>query len=71
MERNGFIIFVIVCVIIALYGIITYQWLLACVLIALFLLVLAGREVYEKLTSIQQNVEKIEQHLDEMRKSKP
>ena len=71
MERNGFIIFFIICVITALYGIITYQWLLACVLIVIFLLVLAGREVYGKLSAIQQNVEKIEQHLDAIRKSRP
>lgn len=71
MERSGIILLAVICGIIALYGIVTYQWLLACCIIALILLVLGGWKVIEKLSAIQRDVEKIEQHLDAMRKSKP
>jgi hypothetical protein len=70
MKSNLLIVITIICGIIALFGIITYQWFLVCGIIALFILILLVWYVTEKLIAIQQSVEKIEQHLEAMRKPK-
>jgi Flp pilus assembly protein TadB len=71
MKSNHLIIFTIICAIVLVYGAITFQWLVSCIIIAL--LILTGLIFYLNgiLVSIQQNLEKIEQHLDVIRKSRP
>jgi len=69
MENNRLVALTIICAMIALFGIITYQWFLAFCVIVVFLLILAAWYVIETLSAIRQSVEKIEQHLEEIRKS--
>jgi uncharacterized protein (DUF58 family) len=71
MESNRLIALTIICALIALLGIISYQWFLACCIIAVFLLILAAWYVIETFSAIRQSVEKIEQQLEEMRKTRP
>ncbi|WP_048068208.1 hypothetical protein [Methanoregula boonei] len=71
MKRNRLIIFTIICAVIALLGLITYQRFLAVGVIVLFCLALFVWYVIEKLSAIQQSLEKIERHLDEIRRSRP
>lgn len=71
MKRNRLIIFTIICAFIALLGMITCQRLLAICVIVLFCLAVPVWYVIEKLSAILQSLEKIEQHLDEMRKPGP
>ena len=70
-KSNHLIIFTILCAIVLVYGVITFQWLVSCIIIGL--LVLIGFLFYlnELLVSMQQNLEKIEQHLEAIRNSKP
>jgi len=70
MKRNRLIISTIICVLIALFGIITYQRFLAVCVIVLFCLAVLVWYVIEKLSAIQQSVEKTERYLDEMQKSR-
>jgi len=69
MENNRLVALTIICAMIALFGIVTYQWLLGVCIIAVFLLILAAWYVIETLSAIRQSVEKIEQQLEEMQKS--
>jgi|GEM_PF-5617795 Na+-transporting methylmalonyl-CoA/oxaloacetate decarboxylase gamma subunit len=69
MERNRLIALTIICAMIALFGIVSYQWLLGVCIIAVFLLILAAWYVIETLSAIRQSVEKIERQLEEMQKS--
>jgi len=70
-KSNHLIIFTILCAIVLVYGVITFQWLVSCIIIGF--LVLIGFLFYlnELLVSMQQNLEKIEQHLEAIRNSKP
>jgi ABC-type polysaccharide/polyol phosphate export permease len=71
MKSNWLIHLTIICGIIVILGVITYQWFLACCIIAVFVLVLFVWHVIETLSAIRQSIEKIERHLDEMQKTKP
>ncbi len=67
MGNNRLIALTIICAMIALFGIVSYQWFLAFCIIAVFLLILAAWYVIETLSAIRQSVEKIERQLEEMR----
>jgi len=70
MKQNRLVIFAGASIIAALYGFITFQWLFAICVIVLLSLALVAWDVYEKVSAMQQSLEKIERHLEEMQKSR-
>jgi Tfp pilus assembly protein PilO len=70
MKNNHLIIFTIICAIVLSYGAITFQWLVSCIIIVLIILIGFIFYLNGMLVSMQQNLEKIEQHLEAIRKSK-
>jgi hypothetical protein len=69
--KNHLIILTIGLGIILIFAAISFQWLLVCIIFGLFFLFLLINYLTETLSSIQKNLEKIEQHLDAIRKSRP
>jgi cell division protein FtsW (lipid II flippase) len=69
--KNHLIILTIILGIILIFAAISFQWLLVCIIFAMFFLFLFINYLTNLLSSIQQNLEKIEQHLDAIRKSRP
>jgi predicted membrane protein len=68
MKKNQLTIFLIVCIIIAVSGVILYQWFLAVCVIVFFCLALFAWHVIDTLSAIRTSMEKIEQHLEGMKK---
>lgn len=68
MKKNQLALFLVICAIIAVFGVISYQWFLAACIIAFFFLALLAWHVIGTLSAIRQSVEKIEQQLEEMKK---
>jgi uncharacterized protein YoxC len=57
--------------IVVIYGVITFQWLFSASIIALIILFILIYYLWETMLSIKQTLEKIEQHLDAIQKSRP